>query len=136
VKLWYGYGTEHSMNLVMIGSFKDAGTAEKAKALIDELTTRVGADVQAGAITIGDGTTSRFTDSTRELLYAAKIYSLGPSELEQFAYDVSADVEHERLVIRTDEVDVSAFLKLMVEFGARVEVYSAHEYPETGDGRR
>ena len=32
--------------------------------------------------------------------------------------------------ISTDEADVSAFIKLFVESGARVEVYSAHHYPD------
>ena len=41
MKLWYGYGSEHSMNLVMIGRFKDAVAAAQAKRVIDALTTKV-----------------------------------------------------------------------------------------------
>ena len=29
MKIWNSYGSEHSANLVMIGSFKDAASAEK-----------------------------------------------------------------------------------------------------------
>ena len=29
MKIWNGYGSEHSMNLVMIGRFKTVGEAEK-----------------------------------------------------------------------------------------------------------
>jgi len=35
-----------------------------------------------------------------------------------------------RIVVTTDELEVSGFLKLMVDKGAKVEVYSAHDYPD------
>ena len=41
MKIWYSYGSEHSMNLVMIGSFKQVADAEEAKRLIDELAEQV-----------------------------------------------------------------------------------------------
>ena len=44
MKIWQGYGSEHSMNLVMIGHFKDAGSAVKAKELIDSFTEFVNAE--------------------------------------------------------------------------------------------
>jgi uncharacterized protein DUF6375 len=39
MKVWSGYGSEHSMNLVMIGSFKQASDAEDVKDLIAQLST-------------------------------------------------------------------------------------------------
>ena len=38
MKIWNSYGSEHSGNLVMIGTFKDAGEEERAKEIIDEIT--------------------------------------------------------------------------------------------------
>jgi len=35
----------------------------------------------------------------------------------------------------TDEIEVSALLKILLDKGARVEVYSAHVYPDTEYGR-
>jgi hypothetical protein len=66
------------------------------------------------------------------LLRAADLYSLGPSELEQFSYDATVKVKGSEVIVKTDEVDVSAFLKVLLDKGARIEVYSAHEYPDTG----
>ena len=60
---------------------------------------------------------------------------LRPAELEQFAYDVTVEVEDSQIVVTTDEIDVSAFLTVLIEKGARVEVYSAYAYPENGHGR-
>ena len=41
MKIWNAFGTEHSMNLVMIGRFKEVRNAEEAKRLIDRLTEQV-----------------------------------------------------------------------------------------------
>jgi len=131
MKIWKGYGSEHSMNLVMIGHFKEPRNAEEVKRLLDELIDQVEIDAE------GSGTVprDRFTDGMLELLRVANLYILSPAELEQFLYDVHVDVDGNKVVITTDEVDVSAFLKVLIDKGARVEVYSAHFYPDTGCGR-
>lgn len=134
MKIWYGHGSEHSMNLVMIGRFKDAVDAVKAKQVIERLTERVNADVQAELMEIGEHA-DRFTDGMRNLLGSLKLYSIGPDELEQFGYDFTVKVEGSQVVMTTEESDVSAFLKVLIDMGARVEVYSAHDYPDTGYGR-
>ena len=56
MKIWYGYGSEHSMNLVMTGKFKDAGDAAKAKEVIDWLSEQVASDVEADLMVDGEGT--------------------------------------------------------------------------------
>ena len=71
----------------------------------------------------------------RDLFKRVDVYSISPAELGQFSYDVSVSVESDHLVVTTDEIDVSAFLKVLLDKGARVEVYSAHDYPETDYGR-
>ena len=47
MKVWNGYGSEHSMNLVIVGHFKEVRDAEKAKELIDLLTEQVNAEPEA-----------------------------------------------------------------------------------------
>lgn len=134
MKVWYGYGSEHSANLVMIGHFKEVRDAAKAKQVIEWLIEQVDSDVQAGLMNIGEGS-GRFTNGMRELLKKVNTYSLRPEELEQFGYDVSVRVEENKVVVTTEEIDVSAFLKVLFDLDARVEVFSAHEYPDTGYGR-
>lgn len=134
MKIWYGYGSEHSMNLVMIGQFNDARDAEKAKEVIERLTEAVEANIDAGLMDVG-ASSDRFTDDMRDLLSKVKMYSIGPAELDQFAYDATVKVESNKVVVTTDEIDVSAYLKVLLDTGARVEVYSAHNYPETEYGR-
>jgi hypothetical protein len=134
MKLWFAFGSEHSSNLVMIGRFKSAGDATKAQQVIERLIARVNADVDAKQMNIG-GSTERFGDEMQELLREVAIYTLAPAELEQFAFEAEIEVDNDLLVVTTEEIDVSAFLKVLLGMGARVEVYSAHDYPGTGHGR-
>ncbi len=74
--------------------------------------------------------TNRFDKSMYDLMESVKVYTLRPAEIEQFTYDVRVDVEGSKVVINTDESEVSAFMKILIDKGARVEVYSAHDYPD------
>jgi hypothetical protein len=134
MKVWSGYGSEHSQNLVMIGRFETAADAERAKMILDKLEGLVADEVEAKRLEVGKGN-QRFSDKVRETLRALELYSLGPAELEQFAYGVRVRREGSTVVITTDESEISAFLKILVDGKAKVEVFSAHFYPEDGYGR-
>ena len=133
MKVWTGYGTEHSMNLVMIGHFKEAEDAAVALDAIERIKAQVFADEEAGLLEAGTPLDS-YTTGMMELLSDVGFFSIGADELEQFMYDVSFDREGDKITIRTDESEVSALMKLMVTRGARVEVYSAHDYIDTENG--
>ncbi len=133
MKIWKGYGSEHSANLVMIGHFRDARNAEEVRRLFKQLVDQASND--ADEIQNNTVPQKRFPEWTLELLHKTKLYSLTPEELEQLLYDVRVDVDGNKVVITTDELDVSVFLKVLIEKGARVEVYSAHDYPDTEYGR-
>jgi hypothetical protein len=124
MKVWRGYGSEHSMNLVMIGQFKSTEDAEKAKKMIDRLTEKLTDKIEVGS------TRDRFGDDVLALLRDANIYSLRPLELEQFLHDTSTRVEKDQLILQTDELEVSAFIKLMIAQGAKISIFSAHDYPD------
>ncbi|MBU0508292.1 hypothetical protein KKH27_05600 [bacterium] len=129
MKMWHGYGSEHSMNLVMIGHFKSAEDAEKTQKLIKQLSEGLRDKIDIGT------SRDRFGNDVLELLREINCYNLSPSELEHFLYDISTKVEGDKIILTTDESEVSAFFKLMLEKGAKVEIYSAHDYPEAEYGR-
>lgn len=133
MKIWYQHGSEHSANLVMIGHFENAAEATKAKEIIDALTQQVAEDQSNGTLTVGSPS-ERYGKEMLDLLGRLNV-SIGPQEVEQFAYEVSVKVKGNDLVLTTDELDMSAFLKVMFLKGARIEVYSAHDYPNTAHGR-
>jgi hypothetical protein len=136
MKIWHGHGSEHSANLVMIGHFKDVTAAAKAKEVIDRLTQQVQMDCEAGQMDVGSGATNRYTDGMMELLKKVSVYDLAPPELEQFAYDVRVNTEGNQVVVRTDESDIAAFIKVLIDRGARVEVFSAHVDSEADDSEK
>lgn len=129
MKIWNGYESEHSMNLVMIGHFKTTEDAEKTQELIKQLSEGLRDKIDVGT------SRDRYSDPVMDLLRKVNVYDLSPSELEHFLYDIRTHVEGDKIIVTTDEFEVSAFLKLMVTKGARVEVYSAHDYPDTNYGR-
>ena len=133
MKIWYQHGSEHSANLVMIGHFENAADAMKAKEIIEALTEQVSEDQSKGTLILSSPT-DRYGDEMLDLLVRLNI-SIGPQEVEQFAYEFSVKVDGNDLVLTTEELDISAFLKVMYLNGARVEVYSAHDYPDTLHGR-
>ncbi len=132
MKMWFGYGSEHSANLVMIGHFKDAQTAERAEKVIAEIRQKVENDSRDGQMEIGE-LSGRYTDGMLELLGNLKVHSVGPAELEQFAYDIPIKRQGNDLVSRTDEVELSAFIKVMIDYGARIEIYSADDHADTSE---
>ncbi|MHB9144880.1 MAG: DUF6375 family protein [Symbiobacteriia bacterium] len=134
MKIWCGYGSEHSMNLVMIGQFREERDAAAAKSILDRLSEQVNADVESHQMQIGKAS-DRFTDGMLDLLRDLNVNLLGPAELEQFGYDVDVEIRGNQVVVTTDEADVSVFLKVLIDKGGRVEVFSAHNYPDTGFGR-
>ncbi len=137
MKIWYQHGSEHSANLVMIGHFENATDATKAKEIIDTLTNQLREEEASGTRTVGQPS-ERYGEAMLDLLGRLNVASIGPRELEQFLYDVSMNIEGSKIILTTEEVDISAFLKVMFDQGARIEVYSAHDYPDSeyGRGRR
>ena len=129
MKIWHGYGSEHSMNLVMIGHFKSPEDAKKTQKLIEQLSEGLRDKIDIGT------SRDRFGDDVMDLLKEADCYSLSPSDLEHFLYDINTRVEGDKIIVTTDEFEVAAFFKLMIINGAKVELYSAHDYPDAEHGR-
>ena len=134
MKVWLGYGTEHSMNLVMIGQFEDSKEAAQALSALEHIKERVNDDEESGLLEVGNPP-DRYTEGMMKLLGDIGSYSLHPGEFEQFVYDVGIELNGDTIVITTDEADVSAFLKVLISKRARVEVYSAHFHTDTDYGR-
>jgi hypothetical protein len=127
MKIWCQNGSEHSANLVMIGHFKDVAEAAKACRMIEELREHMMQGQEFGASDIYEPP-DRYNTAILGLLERLGIYNITPQELEQFTYDVRLRNVEDTLVLRTEESEISAFLKVMIEKGARVEVFSAHDH--------
>jgi Family of unknown function (DUF6375) len=129
MKVWRSYGSEHSMNLVMIGQFKSIEDAKKTKEEMDLLTKELTNKIDVGR------PLNRYGDEILDLLGKINCHILAPSELEQFLYEFTSEVEGEKVILTTEESDISAFVKLMINKGAKIEIFSAHDYPDAEYGR-
>jgi Family of unknown function (DUF6375) len=128
MKIWNGYGSEHSMNLVLIGRFKRAQDAEKVEKDIGRLSAQASKD-DSYSISFGEPEDQRFSDDMLSLLRSLNLNTLGPADLSQLVSDHHFKREGDQITVTTDEAEVSAFVKLFIEAGAKVEVFSAHDYP-------
>ena len=117
------------MNLVLIGKFRQAKDAEDVVDVINKLAEQASKD-DAYAIAHAPPQDQRFSDGMMALIRRLQLNTLAPEELGQFNFEHSVKRDGDTIKISTDEADVSAFIKLFVESGARVEVYSAHHYPD------
>lgn len=128
MKIWNGYGSEHSMNLVLIGRFLRAKDAEEVEKNIDRLSAQVSKD-DSYSIAFAEPEEQRFSDDMLSLMRSMKLYTLGPADLGQLVSDYYLKREGARITVETDEAEVSAFVKIFIEAGAKVEIFSAHDYP-------
>lgn len=127
MKIWNGYGSEHSMNLVLIGRFKRAKDAEKVENDIGKLNAQATKD-DSHSISFSAPEYQRFSIDMLSLLSRLNLNTLGPADLGQLISEYQLRREGNCITVTTDEAEVSAFVKLFVEAGAKVEVFSAHDY--------
>ena len=130
MKIWQSYGSEHSMNLVMIGRFKQESDAKRVEELFGSLLEKL------RGLPESDIKEDRFTRDVRDFLISKNIHYLTPNELTQFLYDLFFERNGSEIRVTTDEYDFSATMKIMIMEEAKVEVFSAHDYPESDTLKR
>lgn len=127
MKIWKGYGTEHSANLVIIGTFKDVKNATEAKNIIEELTEIVRDDETTGKVVAG-GAYKEFSDGIMEFWRKTNFVAMDYNDPEALLYDYSIDQEGNKLKIHTEEQKYQIILNAMIQKGAKIELFSAHDY--------
>lgn len=132
MKVWFGYGSEHSMNLVLIGRFDSPASVEAAVEMMERLRTIAEAEWSDDSWRHTD---EWMTDSLRQALSGLKLHEMGRWDVDNFAYDYSTGTSGSELRIATDESEIQGFLKVLLHLGARVEIYSLHEWNEDGTPR-
>ena len=122
MKIWQSYGAEHSLNLVIVGKFKDVADAEEFNALVESLTDflRNQPEFDIGA--------DRFSPDVLDYLGKKNLFCLTPQQLGQLLYDMHMEQNGNEIKISSDD-DLNAFVSLLIHKGAKVEAFSAHDYP-------
>jgi hypothetical protein len=128
MKIWNGYGTEHSANLVIVGSFKTIDDATKAKNLIEELTQIVLDDEKQGLVVAGEPC-KEFSPRIMEFVKRTNFTTMNYSDPEQLLYNYDLEQSGTKLNLHTEEQGFQLFLNVMIHCGAKIEMFSAHDYP-------
>ena len=137
MKIWTSFGSEHSSNIVMIGRFRTVEQAREAKRIIDELSDLVVSDPHAQRSSQDPArqddeprVTRRFSEEILAFLRRAELHDLSPADLDDLRSEFSVKHRGKDVRLWTDDIDLSAFLKILIDKRARVEVYSAHDYAD------
>lgn len=129
MKVWSGFGSEHSANLVLIGSFQTPEKAQLAIQQLEKLCACVQEEFDYERF-YDDPTASYPQGPLVEMLKQLDLPHFSPDDIEHLARGPESLTRRDsRIEIRTDEYDVNGFLKFLLGKGARIEVYSAHDYP-------
>jgi Family of unknown function (DUF6375) len=130
MKAWLGFGSEHSSSIVMIGEFRTAEDAASAYELIEKLRENASSDRAAGVVDSWEKN-DRYSPQTEKLLRELKLWGIAPDDIADFA-NLETTIERSGATLQfwTDDVDIGGFIKLMVDRGAKVQVYSKHSYPD------
>ena len=120
----------------MIGHFADETAAAVTKEKFDRLTEHVAARLDAGTMDVGWDSDGRMDLGLRDALAELGLYNLGVLEVSNFAYEFDTEIRGDSIILRTDEGEVQGFLKVMLDAGARIEVFSGHDWTEGGEPRQ
>lgn len=126
MKIWNNFGSEHSANIVLIGRFDDPQAAEAAKEAIDEIKKFV-------AVNQPNEYCDQYSEAEMGLLQSLNFFWVRPGELAQFRYEMHTDLRENEIHTTTEDTEIAVLIKLLISKGAKVEVYSAHNYPSRGN---
>jgi len=121
MKIWNSNSVEHSAKLKIIATFKSVNDAKEAAEIFNVILNCEQREGK-GQLT--------FSEEMMEILNRYNFNPLNGKDLEQFDYFYPLETEGNKIVVDTDELEIQALMKVLLDKGAKVEVYSKHDYPE------
>ena len=129
MKIWVGFGSEHSANLVMIGRFATLEDAAGAERELQELSDLIVNEFDYDAY--DENRMGVFTvDAIRKCLERLSLHTFSAEDVETLGREHHVTRRGAEIEVRTDEWDLGGLLKFMIHKRARIQVYSAYDYPD------
>lgn len=128
MKVWNAYGSEHSSRIVLIGRFKDETGRQRFLKDFNFI-----ADCVAKMDNVYDMDVETFPRERHDALMGGKVCGgqiLTPDDCKGFAFERPEADGELGVKIESNEYDWNGVIKLLVENGAKVEVFSEHSYPQ------
>lgn len=119
MKIWKSFSSEHSAKLRITGTFKTIEDANEAAKVFNELL-----DIESRT---NEGAEYPFTEEIMEVMNKYQVY-LNPSAGEDLDYLYPVSVEGQKIVVETDDFAIQALSQVFIRYGAKVEIYSRHDY--------
>lgn len=136
MKVWIGYGTEHSANLVIVGTFKTAKDAQEAKDILEGLSSLISEGITKGMLSEHDGLKNgEFSREQMDFFNNVNMMDYSYADMSSFLYDFNSSLEGTKLIITTEDLMTNGLISTLISKSAKVEIYSAHHYRDTGYGR-
>lgn len=120
------------MDLVLIGTFETVSGAEAAIERMNALKPLAEAEWSDDDWRRQD---ERMPATLADELRKLKLYDMGRSDVDVYAFDHSIERNGSTVRVWTEESEVQGFLKVLIHLGARVEVFSRHRWNEDGTPR-
>lgn len=100
MKIWNSYGSEHSMNLVLIGSFVQAKDAENIEKLVAKL--KKASEHEEYYLSAEPLENHKFSKEVLEALQEQQVNHLSPLEIDQFNSDYYLERDGNKITIDTE----------------------------------
>lgn len=133
MRIWRSYGSEHSMDLVLIGKFVTVSGAEAAVERMEAL--KVLAEAEWSDDDDWLRRDQRMPAALRDGLMNLQLYEMGREDVDNYVFEHSIKRNGSTVTVTTEESEVQGFLKVLIRLGARVEVFSRHDWDEDGTPR-
>lgn len=115
------------MDLVLIGTFETISGAEAAIQRMEALKVLAEAEWSDDDWRRPD---ERMPQTITDELSKLNLYEMGRFDVDVYALDHSIERKGSTVRIWTEESEIQGFLKVLIHLGARVEVFSRHQWNE------
>lgn len=127
MKLWYGYSSEHSSRIKLIGRFKTSAAGKEFEESLNQMRELVVENYDECLNNV-----DKFPRHILDLLFHGAIkntQTLAAHDLLDFGNEMSVDLKDKEIVISSDECNWAGVIKMLIEAGAKIEMFSEHDYP-------
>ncbi len=114
MKIWQQFAGEHSANLRIIGEFKSEADATKAQELFDELAALDSKDH------------SYSSPALQAVVKKYNFMGLTEEDMRQANLCIYPEVRGKMIDAKTDETEIQLLVKIMLNYGAKIQIYSQH----------
>lgn len=127
MKIWTSYSSEHSSQIRIIGRFKTKDALESFKDSFEQMKQLV-ADNYDECFNESDMFPIQILDQlgNDRINHAGTIAA---HDLLDFANEMSTSFKDKTIIIKSNESNWSGVIKMLVDSGAKIEMFSEHDYP-------